>query len=87
MADHIEQFNSLVEDFLAETGMPESRFGRLACNDSAFVTDMREGREARRGTIAKVDAFIRGYRLGRDEALGAASIKCDEVEVGSSAAA
>lgn len=86
MADHIDQFNSMVEDFLAETGMAESRFGRLACNDSTFVSDMRDGREAKRVMIARVDAFIRGYRLGRSEALGDAHPK-DSVAVVESASA
>ncbi len=37
--------NRLVERFLRETGLPPTKFGRLAANDPRLVLDMRNGRE------------------------------------------
>lgn len=47
-----------VEKFLARTGMPATKFGRLAVNDPRFVLDLRNGREPRSATAAKVIHFI-----------------------------
>lgn len=58
----LQDFRDRVETFLALTGMAPSRFGDLACNDRAFVKDMRQGRrEFRFSTIAKVDRFMSEY--------------------------
>jgi hypothetical protein len=34
-----------VEQFLQRTGMPRTKFGRLAVNDPRLVGDLRNGRE------------------------------------------
>lgn len=47
-----------VEKFLRRTGMPATKFGRLAVNDPRFVLDLRLGREPRSHTAARVIAFI-----------------------------
>jgi len=47
-----------VERYLRRTGMPVTKFGRLAVNDPRFVTDLRNGREPRAGTARRVIAFI-----------------------------
>lgn len=47
-----------VEKFLRRTGMPATKFGRLAVNDPRFVLDLRLGREPRSRTAARVIAFI-----------------------------
>ena len=36
-----------IEVFLRRTGMPPTRFGRLAARDPRFVFDLRDGREPR----------------------------------------
>ena len=36
-----------VERFLRRTGMPATKFGRLAVNDPRFVIGLRNGREPR----------------------------------------
>lgn len=47
-----------VEKFLRRTGMPATKFGRLAVNDPRFVLDLRLGREPRSHTAARVIDFI-----------------------------
>ena len=47
-----------VEKFLRRTGMPATKFGRLAVNDPRFVLDLRMGREPRSHTAARVMGFI-----------------------------
>lgn len=47
-----------IEGFLRRTGMPPTKFGRLAVNDPRFVLDVRMGREPRSHTTRRVIAFI-----------------------------
>ena len=47
-----------IERFLQRTGMPATKFGRLAVNDPRFVLDVRMGREPRSHTAARVIDFI-----------------------------
>ncbi len=51
-----------IERFLTETGMPWTRFGRLAARDPRFVGDLRNGREPRPKTQGRVEAFMTTYR-------------------------
>jgi hypothetical protein len=46
--------------FCGRTGMPVTKFGRLAVNDPRLVSDMRRGRELRPTTCARVRRFIAG---------------------------
>ena len=50
-----------IEKFLRQTGMPATKFGRLAAHDPRFVLDLRNGREPRIGTEQKVEGFIANY--------------------------
>jgi hypothetical protein len=54
-----------VERFLRRTGMPATKFGRLAVNDPRFVLDLRNGREPRSHTAARVIDFIATQDLSR----------------------
>lgn len=47
-----------VSAFVMRHRMPESRFGDLALGDPAFVRNLRNGREPRAVTAAKVRAFM-----------------------------
>jgi len=49
-----------IERFLRATNMPETRFGRLAINDPRLVRDLRNGRELRRRTAARIERFLAG---------------------------
>ena len=51
-----------VERFLRETGMPWTKFGRLACRDPRFVQDLRNGRSPRVATAKRVEHFMNIYR-------------------------
>lgn len=50
-----------IEKFLRQTGMPATKFGRLAAHDPRFVLDLRNGRIPRQGTEEKVTSFMLGY--------------------------
>lgn len=51
-----------IERFLRETGMPWTKFGRLATHDPRFVEDLRNGRTPRPATEKKVEHFMNIYR-------------------------
>lgn len=56
------KFLGRVEAFLERTGMAPSRFGKLTCNDSNLLWQLRQGRELRRATEAAVVDFMRRHR-------------------------
>jgi hypothetical protein len=47
-----------IQKFLRRTGMPATKFGRLAVNDPRLVRDLRNGREPRARTVARIEAFL-----------------------------
>jgi hypothetical protein len=51
-----------IEVFLRRTGMPWTRFGRLAAGDPRFVADLRNGRTPRPATVKRVEHFMNIYR-------------------------
>lgn len=53
---------SRIERFLRETGMPWTKFGRLATHDPRFVQDLRNGRTPRSCTTQRVEHFMNTYR-------------------------
>jgi hypothetical protein len=53
-----------IQKFLRRTGMPATKFGRLAVNDPRLVGDLRNGREPRAHTVARIEAFLAAQ--GRD---------------------
>lgn len=48
-----------VEKHLRQNDTPPTRFGREAMGDPRFVFDLRNGRDPRPGTIARVLAYLR----------------------------
>jgi hypothetical protein len=50
-----------IERFLRETGMPWTKFGRLAAHDPRFVQDLRNGRTPRGATAKRVEHFMNTY--------------------------
>jgi hypothetical protein len=54
-----------IEQFLRETGMPWTKFGRLATQDPRFVQDLRNGRLPRPATESRVEHFMNNYRRTR----------------------
>lgn len=53
---------SRIERFLRQTGMPWTKFGRLAVGDPRFVEDLRNGRLPRPVTERRVEHFMNMYR-------------------------
>ena len=53
---------SRIERFLRQTGMPWTKFGRLAAHDPRFVEDLRNGRVPRENTEKKIEHFMNKYR-------------------------
>lgn len=51
-----------IETFLRSTGMPPTKFGRLAAHDPRFVFDLRMGRTPRVRTETRVEHFMNSYR-------------------------
>lgn len=50
-----------IEKFLNRTGMPATKFGRLAVSDPRLVLDLRMGREPRRRMVMRVEHFMNKY--------------------------
>jgi hypothetical protein len=50
-----------IERFLRKTGMPATKFGRLATHDPRFVLDLRNGRTPRGETERRVEHFMNTY--------------------------
>ena len=50
-----------IERFLRDTGMPWTRFGRLAAHDPRFVGDLRNGRLPRPETEHRVLNFMNAW--------------------------
>jgi len=53
-----------IETFLRRTGMPPTKFGRLATHDPRFVLDLRMGRTPRPHTEIRVEHFMNTYHEG-----------------------
>lgn len=53
-----------IERFLRQTGMPWTKFGRLAVRDPRFVEDLRNGRTPRGDTERRVTTFMQTYQEG-----------------------
>ncbi len=51
-----------IERFLRQTGMPWTKFGRLATHDPRFVEDLRNGRIPRESTEQRVEHFMNTYQ-------------------------
>ena len=51
-----------IEVFLRHTGMPATKFGRLAAHDPRFVLDLRNGRTPRAHTENRIEHFMNKYR-------------------------
>ena len=51
-----------VDQFLNLTGMPVTKFGRLAAHDPRLVVDLRNGRDPRPAMISRVEHFMNNYR-------------------------
>jgi hypothetical protein len=49
-----------VENFLRISNVPPARFGREVMGDPRFVFDLRNGREPRPRTIARIRKFLEG---------------------------
>ena len=47
-----------VEKFLRQSDVPPTRFGREVVGDPRFVFDLRNGRDPRPRTIARVRAYL-----------------------------
>lgn len=54
-----------IERFLRRTDMPATRFGRLAVGDPGLVRDLRNGRELRQPTVARLEAFLAEQEAAR----------------------
>lgn len=51
-----------IDRYIRATGMPESKFGRLAVRDPRLVHDLRRGRSPGPAMVRRVRAFIAAAR-------------------------
>jgi hypothetical protein len=51
-----------IEKFLRSTGMPATKFGRLAAHDPRLVPDLRNGREPGVTMERRVEHFMNTYQ-------------------------
>ena len=58
-----------IEKFLKRTGMPPTKFGRLAAHDPRLVGDLRNGREPRPAMTLRVEQFMNSYRTDTQHAM------------------
>lgn len=56
-----------IEKFLRQTGMPATKFGRLATHDPRFVLDLRNGRIPRERVEKQVEHFMNIYTSSEAE--------------------
>ncbi|MFV0625072.1 hypothetical protein ACBY01_13830 [Sphingomonas sp. ac-8] len=47
-----------IDEFLRASGMPPTLFGRNAVHDPRLVRDLRNGREPRPETVARIETYI-----------------------------
>ncbi len=50
-----------IDRFLARTGMPVTKFGRLAAHDPRLIGDLRNGREPRPSLSSRIEHFMNNY--------------------------
>lgn len=51
-----------IEKYLRATGVPQTKFGRLAVRDPRLVGDLRRGREPGARMTARVERYIAEHR-------------------------
>lgn len=54
-----------IERFLRQSGLPPTTFGRLAASDPRLVSDLRNGREPRKGLRLRVEHFMNTFSESR----------------------
>ncbi len=54
-----------IENFLRQTGLPATKFGRMAACDPRLVTDLRNGREPRKPLAQRLEHFMNSYERAR----------------------
>lgn len=63
-----EQFLEEIENYLTESGMDPTTFGKSAMNDPRFVFDIRNGRSPSGRTVDKVRAWVRDHPVSEGAA-------------------
>lgn len=59
---------SEIEAFLENSGMTPTAFGQRALNDPTLVHELRQGRECKRATRARIMEFIHAENAKREAA-------------------
>ena len=58
-----EEFQLLIEGFIARYQITPTTFGRWAMNDSKFVYDLRGGRSCSLATVGRIRQFMAEHKL------------------------
>ena len=64
----IQSFRQAVESFISARGWTPTRFGRTVAGDPLFVFDLREGREPRSDTRARILRAMQDFGDGESRA-------------------
>ena len=62
MSTEREKLLAEIESFLERSGLEHTTFGTLAMNDTAFVTQMRRGRNVRIDTAERARDFMAAWK-------------------------
>lgn len=62
IARSMDNLLSEIELFMSAHGMSHWQFGQQAIGDKHFVRQLRDGRDIRMSTVAKVRKFMLGYQ-------------------------
>lgn len=54
-----------IEKYLAQSGMPWTKFGRIVAHDPRLVGDMRNGRKPRPDLAARIETYIQSETENR----------------------
>lgn len=62
LPDHTKDFVHEINAFCKKNGIPDSRFGREAMNNPAFIYALRKGGDIQQSTVNKLRAFMESYK-------------------------
>lgn len=65
--ENVARFKARVERFLKRHKMAPSTFGRLSCNRSKLVSDLRRGLEPTPATMDALEQWMADYKADDDE--------------------
>jgi hypothetical protein len=63
MEKHDTELLRAIDDYRQDHNLSESRFGRVAMRDPAFLSEFRRGRQLQKKTVQRLRRFLRKERF------------------------